>query len=190
MSRTRSALVIGLVALAFGAGVWLTRPTDLAKEPRAPKHEPASEPAEPLAPAQAQAIPASVPIARPELPAPRPPTFEVAAGHPHAPHLPGMAPHPQADPERERLHSENRLIQSLNDAMSFRRAAELRALLTEYRQLDPTDVHSNQAGYAIIADCIDTPGDASLAAAHDFYENEHHSTLRRFVRRICFENGH
>jgi hypothetical protein len=41
----------------------------------------------------------------------------------------------------------------------------------------------------VIASCIDSPGDASLATAHQFYEAQGHSPLRRFVRRICFEGS-
>ena len=98
-----------------------------------------------------------------------------------------MHPHP-VTPEHERLYAENRLIQRLNDAMSFRKAKEMREMLVEYRKLDPEDVHLNQAGYEIICDCIEFPGDASLTAARHFYDTERHSTLRRFVRRVCFEN--
>ena len=61
-------------------------------------------------------------------------------------------------------------------------------LLVTYRSLDPKDVDKNQLGYEIIADCIEFPGEASLAAAREFYDTERHSPLRRFVRRICFEN--
>jgi hypothetical protein len=193
MSRTRSALFVALVALLGGAGFWLTRPpeSELVKERRASARELApehAEPAERISPPEQQTIPASVPLAPSPSPAPRSHAGGVVGAHPHAPHLPGMLPHPEGDPARERLHSENRLLQSMNDAMSFRRVDEMRALLAEYKKLDPTDVHSNQAGYAVIIDCIESPGDASLAAAHQFYDNERHSPLRRFVRRICFEN--
>lgn len=99
-----------------------------------------------------------------------------------------MLPHPM-DEARARIHAENRLIQRLNDAMSFRNVREMREMLVEYRKLDPTDVDANQAGYAAIADCIELPGEASLAAAHQFYDTQGHSPLRRFVRRICFEGS-
>jgi len=99
-----------------------------------------------------------------------------------------MIPHPM-DEARKRLHAENHLILLLNEAMSFRNVKEMRELLVEYRQLDPTDKDASQVGYAIIADCIDAPGEASLAAARHFYDTQRHSSLRRFVRRICFENS-
>ena len=96
--------------------------------------------------------------------------------------------HPMTD-EHRRIYAENALIQNLNDAMSFRKVKEMREMLVEYRKLDPTDVDAHQAGYEVIADCIEFPGDASLAAARQFYDTERHSPLRRFVRRICFENS-
>jgi hypothetical protein len=99
-----------------------------------------------------------------------------------------MVPHPR-DEARERIDAENRLIQSLNDAMSFRKVKEMREMFVEYRKLDPADIEATQAGYEVIADCIEFPGDASLTAARHFYDTERHSPLRRFVRRICFENS-
>jgi hypothetical protein len=99
-----------------------------------------------------------------------------------------MVPHP-LDEARARIAAENRLIQSLNDAMSFRKVGEMRRLLATYRNLDPRDADENQRGYEVIADCIESPGEASLTAARAFYDTERHSALRRFVRRICFENS-
>lgn len=51
------------------------------------------------------------------------------------------------------------------------------------------DIDKNQVGYQVIADCIEYPGETSLAAARHFYDTERHSPLRRFVRRICFEGA-
>lgn len=99
-----------------------------------------------------------------------------------------MVPHP-LDDAHERIDRENKLIQRLNDAMSFRKVKEMRDMLVEYQKLDPTDVDKSQAGYEVIADCIEFPGASSLAAAHRFYDTERASPLRRFVRRICFENS-
>ena len=99
-----------------------------------------------------------------------------------------MVPHPM-DEAHARISAENRLIQRLNDAMSFRNTRQMRELLVEYRTLDPSDADANQAGYAVIADCVERPGEASLAAARQFYDTQRHSPLRRFVRRICFENS-
>ena len=99
-----------------------------------------------------------------------------------------MLPHP-TDEAHARIDAENRLIQRLNDAMSFRKVREMREMLVEYRRLDPTDADATRAGYAVIADCIEIPGETSLAAARQFYDAQRHSPLRRFVRRICFEGA-
>jgi len=99
-----------------------------------------------------------------------------------------MRPHPMDEAHR-RIEAENLLIQRLNDAMSFRNVKEMREALVEYRKVDSTDADANQAGYAVIADCIERPGQVSLAAAQQFYDTERHSPLRRFVRRICFERS-
>jgi hypothetical protein len=99
-----------------------------------------------------------------------------------------MVPHP-LDEARARIDAENRLLQALNDAMSFRKVEEMRVMLVTYRELDPGDIDKNQLGYEVIADCIEFPGEASLTAARDFYDTQRHSPLRRFVRRICFANG-
>jgi hypothetical protein len=114
--------------------------------------------------------------------------LNVVGPHPDDPHEPGMHPHP-ITPEHERIYAENRLIQELNDLMSYRKTKEMREKIADYRRLDPQDIEKNQLGYEIIADCIDHPGDASLAAARQFYDTHRASTLRRFVRRICFENS-
>jgi len=93
------------------------------------------------------------------------------------------------DEAHARIDAENQLILRLNDAMSFRKVKEMREMIAEYRKLDPTDADASQAGYTVIADCIEHAGDASLAAARHFYDTQRHSPLRRFVRRICFENS-
>jgi hypothetical protein len=103
------------------------------------------------------------------------------------PREPGMHPHPFT-PEHRRLHAENELVQRLNDAMAARDVPKMRELVVAYRALDPTDVDRSQLGYDIIADCIEHPGETSVARAKEFYGAERHSPLRRFVRRICFEN--
>lgn len=100
----------------------------------------------------------------------------------------GDHPHP-ITPEHERIFAENRTVQALNDSMALRDVSRMRELLSEYRRLDPEDVEATQEGYAVVADCIEYPGSASLAAASRFYDTQRHSPLRRFVRRICFENA-
>jgi hypothetical protein len=189
MSRTRWTLAVALVTL-LGLGLWWSRTpkSELAKERRTPEHEPAEaheEPVEIVRAPDPRTIPASAPVAPPK--AATAAAGQVVGPHAHDP-LPGMLPHPENDPVRQRLHAVNRLIQTMNDAMSFRRVSEMRELLVQYRKLDPDDVEAYQAGYEVIADCIEFRGDASLAAARKFYDTERQSPLRRFVRRICFEN--
>jgi hypothetical protein len=128
------------------------------------------------------------PSARPRASVERSFDDNVVGPHPDDPHEPGMHPHP-ITPEHERIYAENRLIQELNDLMSFRKTKEMRERLAEYKKLDPEDIEKNQLGYEVIADCIEFPGEASLAAARHFYDTQRHSPLRRFVRRICFENS-
>lgn len=180
--------------VAAGLGLWLVSRT---ADERAGSPEPAGEVVAPppVAPNSAFTLPSSPP-AKPDIaPQPssadsaRPAAPEVVGPHPDDPHEPGMLPHPMGD-ERERIHAENRLIQRLNDAMSFRKVPEMREMLLQYRKLDPTDVDASQAGYKVIADCIEFPGDPSSAAAREFYDTQRHSPLRRWVRRICFENSH
>ncbi len=100
-----------------------------------------------------------------------------------------MPSHPM-DEAHARIDAENQLIQRLNDAMSFHDVKAMREMLVEYRKLDPTDVDASQAGYGVITDCIESPCPTSLAAAHQFYDTQRHSPLRRYVRRICFESSH
>ena len=99
-----------------------------------------------------------------------------------------MLAHPMDD-AHARIDAENQLILRLNEAMSYRKTKEMRELIAEYRKLDPADNDASQAGYTVIADCIEHPGDASVASAHNFYDTQRHSPLRRYVRRICFENS-
>ena len=99
-----------------------------------------------------------------------------------------MLAHPM-DEAHARIDAENNLILRLNDAMSYRDVKKMRPLIDEYRKLDGADTDANQAGYTVIADCIEHPGDASLTSAHNFYDTQRHSPLRRYVRRICFENS-
>ena len=109
---------------------------------------------------------------------------EVVGPHPDDPHPPGALPHP-ITPEHERIRYENQLIQGLNDAIDLRDVPRIRQLVAEYEKAEPEDVHSLQAGYTIIADCIEHPGPASRAAAQHYWNTERHSILRRYVRRHC-----
>jgi hypothetical protein len=147
-------------------------------------------PAGSSAPTQRPEAPSS-PLLPPSAGAPPPAAHDganIVGPRPDDPHVPGMGPHPMDD-ARARINAENRLILYLNEAMSFRDVKKMRELVVEYRKLDPKDTDASQAGYTVIADCIETPGEGSLAAARQFYDTQRHSPLRRFVRRICFENS-
>jgi hypothetical protein len=141
----------------------------------------------------ANPVPA-LPLAKREAPKPKAagelePKYElpIVPADPDAPHDHAMHPHP-ITPEHVRISKINGLIQSLNDAMSAREVRQMRALLREYRELDPEDEDVMQWGYGVVADCIEAPGAASLARARDFYDTQRASPLRRFIRYICFEN--
>ena len=187
LNRGRWSVAIGLAFLA-GLGLWVAlaskdegaAPTERAAVVET-GHEVSTQSVTPTAPSPpvllAQAAPP--PVAN---------VLNVVGPEPDDPHEPGMVPHP-LDDTRARLDTENRLTQALNDAMSFRKVKEMRELLVTYRNLDPKDIDKNQLGYEVIADCIEFPGEASLAAARGFYAAQRHSPLRRFVRRICFENS-
>ena len=95
-------------------------------------------------------------------------------------------PHPTT-PAHLRIYRENNLLGALNGALDVKDASGMRRLLAQYREEYPEDPHELQAGYAIIADCLDHPGNASTAAASHYYDTELASTLRRYVRRHCLE---
>ena len=180
---------MALAAVGAAVVLWFVlKPED---EPgSAPEETGGATPAQVAAPAPA-AAPAPPPPPQPSA-APRPTPLSpedprIVGPHPDDPHEPGMLPHP-LDEAHKRLYAENNLIQRLNDAMASRDVKAMREMIAEYRKLDPADVEANQAGYTVIAECIAHPGEASLAAAHQFYDTQRHSQLRRFVRRICFEN--
>lgn len=99
---------------------------------------------------------------------------------------PDPHPHP-LDEARRALAFEQQLIGALNDAMDLSDASAMRSLIARYREHVPADENKLAAGYERIADCLEQPGDTSRAAAHDYYDRERASTLRRYVRRHCFE---
>ncbi|XYI02718.1 hypothetical protein ACMHYB_24390 [Sorangium sp. So ce1128] len=65
----------------------------------------------------------------------------------------------------------------------------MRELVHEYRRTHPGDPNQLQDGYEIIADCLETPGEESRAAAEAYHAEHRASTVRRFVRTICLEGG-
>jgi hypothetical protein len=115
---------------------------------------------------------------RVEAPRSAPPPSELPAnddpGHPHP-----------ITPAHERLFRENNFIAGLNTAMDVKDALGMRRLLARYRAEYPEDGLALQAGYALIADCLEHPGADSAAVARRYYETETGSTLRRHVRRHC-----
>lgn len=186
MTAFRWSIAVAFVFLA-GLGLWLVVSPE--------SDHPAPSPPEAVVEAARElSTPSVVPTAAPVRLPPTPPrasveptALNVAGPGPNDRYEPGMVPHP-LDEARARIDTENRLLQALNDAMSFRKVKEMREMLVTYRELDPKDIDKNQLGYEVIADCIEFPGQASLTAAREFYATQRHSPLRRFVRRICFEN--
>ena len=89
--------------------------------------------------------------------------------------------------EHVRLQTELQLIGALNDAVDLHDIGAMRRLIDKYREHDASDEHRLQAGYERIADCLQYPGTASRESAQRYYDQERASTLRRYVRRACFE---
>src|SRR4029079_16449130 len=119
----------------------------------------------PAPPPVAPALPQPSAAPRPPSPGPQGGTTGQRIVGPHAgdPHEPGMLAHPMDD-AHARIDAENQLILRLNDAMASRNVKEMRALIDEYGKLDAADTDANQAGYTVVADCIEHPGDVTLAA--------------------------
>jgi hypothetical protein len=98
-------------------------------------------------------------------------------------------PHPHT-PLHERIYRENTLFGQLNGAMDVKDVAGMRRLLAEYRNEYPEDAHFLQEGYALIADCLERPGDeAARRAAERYWKERRASQLRRYVRRHCLESA-
>lgn len=124
--------------------------------------------------------------------APRSPVSDEPHVAPEAP-----APRDEERPPSHPLTAKHRVIQHeldllrrLDDAYDRQDHAAMRSLLDTYREHHDDDVHALQAGYAVLADCLDPSlaDDAStLARAHAYYDEARASTLRRFVRRSCLE---
>ena len=102
----------------------------------------------------------------------------IEAGHPHP-----------ITPEHRVIQRELQLIAALNDALDLGDADTLRRLNAQYATEFPDDANALQAGYTVIADCLDPGGDHALRAARTYYDRERASTLRRYVRRSCFDRS-
>ena len=164
--------VIMVLALVVGAAVWLGWHARQPGITATPAEEANDAPAPPARP------PASrVAMANDGLPImPAGPSAAMPDGPVH--------PHP-ITPDHERIFEENRLIGALNGAMDVQDVPAMRRLLAEYEDRYPEDDQMLQGGYAVIADCLEHPGDASRAAARRWAEEHRGSTLRRFVYRHC-----
>ena len=102
---------------------------------------------------------------------------------------PDTATHPHGfSPVHERIYRENDLLGQLDGAMDVKDVPGMRRLLARYREEYPEDSHEMQAGYALIADCLEFPDDEERrTAAQRYYDTEIESGLRRYIRRHCLE---
>jgi hypothetical protein len=168
------ALLVPILALLLLASAFFALRTE--KSPQAP--ETMRAPTPPAAPERA---PLTTPGlereagVRDERPAANPPASGAAT-----------APHPLT-PEHARLFRENQLFAAISSAVDQKDAARLRALLQAYAQEYPEDPQQVQRGFAVIADCIERPGEAATAAARAYDDRNRGSLVRRHLRRHCFE---
>jgi len=188
-ASSRSSLVIraGLAAL-LGYALWWGFHDTAPPEPAAPVR--AIEPAASPAPAQVSAAVTTLPV-----PKPAPSAAHVTAndGIPMQgadplddPDAEFRHPHP-ITPAHEKIFKENNMLGAMNAAMDLGNFAELRRLNREYREQYPEDSHVMQAGYDIIADCMERRTAANRVAAERFYDTQIASMLRRYVRIHCLE---
>lgn len=83
---------------------------------------------------------------------------------------------------RERFH-----LAELERAVDLRDGEALRTALEKYRREFPQDAQHVQEGYELLADCLLKPSRLTSGAARRFYAAHHGSSLRRWIRRVCFE---
>jgi hypothetical protein len=95
-------------------------------------------------------------------------------------------PHP-ITAEHQRIFRENALISSLNGAMDVEDFRGLRELNERYKTEYPEDPNALQAGYDLIADCLEERTPENRARAERYFAEERASTLRRYVRRHCLK---
>ncbi len=95
-------------------------------------------------------------------------------------------PHP-ITPEHQRIQRENALIGSLNGAMDVGDFEGLRELNERYKIEHPDDAHALQAGYDLIADCLEERTPDNRSRAERYFAEERASTLRRYVQRHCLK---
>ena len=192
-ARRRHGLFLAVAALGLGGLAFL-----LWSAPREPPALAAAEQQTlavlPHAPAGAARAPAHlVSTHEPTRQAPLPP-HELDDEPPQPAPLPThelddepRRPHPITR-EHLRIFEENNRIAALNGAMDQGDFAALRRMNAEYRRDYPEDAHVLVEGYDLIADCLEQRTAPVLAAARAFWERERASSLRRYVRRHCFDS--
>jgi hypothetical protein len=180
-------VIRGGVALLVGFALWWSFHESEAPAPAAPVR--AIEPG----PSPSTTIPAAATVS----PAPSP--THSAAQETANDGIPIRGPGPIDDSDaevrhphpitaaHERIFKENNMVGALNAAMDLGNVEELRRLNREYREQYPEDSHLLQAGYDIIADCMERHTAANRVAAERFYDTQIASTLRRYVRIHCLQ---
>jgi hypothetical protein len=177
-AKVRDVVGIGVVLLLLVAFARFVLRSDSAPKKQVVTTELEAPPSVPVAPSASTVTPA---------------VDDAADGIPlehHDPRVPTGPVHPHPiTPEHARLFEENRLFAALSAAMDRRDSVAMRQLLAEYEHEYPEDPQLLQAGFAVIADCIDHPGQTSTGAAQAYYVANKASILRRHVRRHCFEQN-
>lgn len=88
--------------------------------------------------------------------------------------------------EHIRMQRARSLLAELNQAMHLRDVTAFDATLATYRLEFPEDSERLQTAYALIGACLRAPTTANRLAAEEFYRAHRGSTLRRWLRRLCF----
>ena len=155
--------------------------------------EAAHNPSRPLVAAQSKPRALDLPSA---LPAPRElavqqpehASDEVAIMRAHGDDSSSAPRHPHPiTPEHARIFRENALLAALNGAVDLAAPEVLREFNQRYRDEFPEDEHELQAGYELIAECLEQLDDATRARARRYFDEERASTLRRYVKRYCLD---
>ena len=192
MRSRRIVILIGGVVALLALVIWWrgrrTEPEATASDDEASAPIAAATPPE-TAP---RLSPAPVPSARPAVRDDEVVTSDgmpIMPAHDGEPKFEGMHPHP-ITPQHQRLFAENRLVGALEGAMLVQDSAGIRRLLAQYRREYPEDQNMIQDGYAVIADCLDHPGEASSRAeAESWLVGHNGSPVKRFVKRHCLETS-
>jgi len=181
-------VIRGCVALLFGLALWWGFHETEAPVPVAPVRaiEPAASPPPTPAPVAVTSSPVPTPArsgaqetANDGIPIRGPDPIDDSDAELRHPH--------PITPAHERIFKENNMIGALNAAMDLGNVEELRRLNRQYREQYPEDSHLMQAGYDLIADCMERRTAANKVAAERFYDTQIASTLRRYVRIYCLE---